>query len=228
MSNSTNVLSNLIVAESKAWQLLAVAEERNFFTPNQTEKDLSERLYDLAFELFGIKRYWHKRIVRSGKNTLLPYAVNPPNLTLQTDDILFVDFGPVFEKWEADIGKTYVIGNDARKHKLAKDVELVWDEGRNYYLANKEKLTGADFYHYTKQLAKTYGWDFGNIHAGHLIGKFPHEKIAGEKTVNYIHPDNNLLMGTPYPDNTERYWIYEVHLIDEANEIGAFYEKVLC
>lgn len=222
-----HILQQLLEAENKAWQLLAVAEERNFFTPNQTEKDLSNRLYDLAFELYGIKKYWHKRIVRSGKNTLFPYAENPPDLAIQPDDILFIDFGPVFEKWEADIGKTYVIGDDARKEKLRRDVELVWDEGRDFYLANKEHLTGADFYNHTKKIAAEYGWQFGNIHAGHLIGQFPHEVIAGEKVINYIHKDNDTLMCQTYPDGTERFWIYEVHLIDPANQIGAFYEKVL-
>jgi hypothetical protein len=37
---------------------------------------------------------------------------------------VFFDFGPVFEEWEADVGRTYVIGNDSLKHKLKKDIEL--------------------------------------------------------------------------------------------------------
>jgi Xaa-Pro dipeptidase len=47
----------------------------------------------------------------------LPYAHNPENITLQADDILFFDFGPVFEKWEADVGRTYVIGQNELKIK---------------------------------------------------------------------------------------------------------------
>ena len=31
--------------------------------------------------------YWHKRIVRSGPNTLLPYRENPPDRAIGTDDI---------------------------------------------------------------------------------------------------------------------------------------------
>ena len=82
--------------------------------------------------MFGIKKYWHKRIVRSGKNTLLPYKENPPDLTIQEDDILFFDFGPVFDDWEADVGKTYVVGNNAKKLKLSKDVESAWHEGKAF------------------------------------------------------------------------------------------------
>ena len=45
-----------------------------------------------------------------GRNTLHPYKSNPENLLLKEDDILFIDFGPVFEDWEADFGRTYVKG----------------------------------------------------------------------------------------------------------------------
>ncbi|WP_431213706.1 hypothetical protein ACQ86N_01985 [Puia sp. P3] len=31
---------------------------------------------------------------------------------------MFFDFGPIFEDWEADFGRTYVIGSDPTKHKL--------------------------------------------------------------------------------------------------------------
>ncbi|UPT68809.1 MAG: aminopeptidase P family protein [Sphingobacteriales bacterium JAD_PAG50586_3] len=220
-------LEQLLEAETKAWQLFEVAEERNYFTAGQTEKDLSNRLYDLAFELFAIKKYWHKRIVRSGRNTLLPYSENPPDLALQPDDILFVDFGPVFEKWEADIGKTYVIGDDARKLKLSRDVESVWDEVRDYYIVNKETITGAELYAFAKKIAQEYGWAFGNTMAGHLVGRFPHEVIPGDKIINYIHPDNRERMSLMYPNGTERFWILEIHMVDAANQMGGFYEKVL-
>ena len=67
-------------------------------------------IYALAEKMYGISTYWHKRIVRAGRNTLLPYAENPPDLTIGEDDILFLDLGPVFEKWEADFGRTFVLG----------------------------------------------------------------------------------------------------------------------
>ena len=40
---------------------------------------------------------------------------------IQDNDILFFDFGPIIENWEADLGRTYVIGNDPMKLKL-KDI----------------------------------------------------------------------------------------------------------
>lgn len=148
-----SIKEKLIEAEQMALKLLTVAEDRRYFTANQTEKQLNLKLYNLAFELFGIKKFWHKRIVRSGKNTLCPYKENPPDLEIQTDDILFIDFGPVFENWEADIGNTYVIGNNPHKLKLKQDVKLAWEEGRDFYNKHKHELTGADFYNYTKKIS---------------------------------------------------------------------------
>jgi len=70
--------------------------------------------------MYGITTYWHKRIVRAGKNTFLPYADNPPDLFIGDDDILFVDLGPVFEQWEADFGRTFVIGPNLLSSKCGK------------------------------------------------------------------------------------------------------------
>ena len=220
-------LTKLIEAEKNAEILFQEIENRNLIIAGKTERQLNTEVFNLAFELFGIKKFWHKRIVRSGKNTLLPYQENPPILTVQKDDILFFDFGPVFDDWEADVGKTYVLGNDPKKIKLKRDVELAWKEGKKYFDENKQLLTGAAFYQYTKELAKKYGWEYGNHHCGHLIGNFPHEKILGEEEINYIHPNNNLLMSEKDINGNERFWIYEIHFIDEELKIGGFFEQLL-
>ena len=43
------------------------------------EVEASNAIRDLAAEMFGVSRHWHKRIVRAGPNTLQPYAQNPPD-----------------------------------------------------------------------------------------------------------------------------------------------------
>lgn len=224
MSNSLN---SLILAEQNAIHLFRQIEERQFIQPGKTEKELNNEVYQLAFELFGIKKYWHKRIVRSGRNTLLPYRENPENLVIKYDDVLFFDFGPVFEEWEAVFGRTFVLGNDPLKLMLQRDIELAWLEGKDFYEQHKSELTGADFYAFTKQLAEKYGWEYGNEHCGHLIGNFPHEQIIGEETINYIHPDNHQKMSEKDKHGNERYWIYEIHFVDRKAEIGGFYEQLV-
>lgn len=223
----TAQLQQLIEAEKKAAQLFEAIETRQLVSPGKTEKELNTEVMELAFELFGIRKYWHKRIVRSGKNTLLPYSANPENLTLQNDDILFFDFGPVFDEWEADFGRTYVVGSNERKLKLMRDVEAAWHEGNAYFHAHRESLTGSEFYAFTQHLAKKYGWEYGNEHCGHLIGNFPHEQIVGEETIHYIHPENQLLMNAPDQHGQPREWIYEIHFIDEKEQIGGFFEQLM-
>lgn len=220
-------LHNLRSAEEKAIVLFDTMHARNLIVAGKSERELNTAIFKLAEELFEIKKYWHKRIVRAGKNTLLPYRENPPDLILQNDDILFFDFGPVFEDWEADVGKTYVIGNNVEKNKLKQDVELAWKEGKAFYDAHKTKLTGADFYKYTEALAQKYGWQYGNEHCGHLIGNFPHEQLLGEEKVNYIHPENNTLMCEKDKLGNERFWIYEIHFVNRDLEIGGFFEQMV-
>tara|TARA_R110002050_G_scaffold122015_1_gene240466 strand:- start:1997 stop:2674 length:678 start_codon:yes stop_codon:yes gene_type:complete len=220
-------LQNLMEAERKAEILFQEIEKRNLVQAGKSEKELNTEIYKLAFELFSIKKYWHKRIVRAGSNSLLPYRENPPDHRLQKSDILFFDFGPVFDDWEADVGKTYVLGEDAHKLKLKQDVELAWYEGKAYFEVHKESITGAEFYRYTCGLAQKYGWEYGNEHCGHLIGNFPHENIYGEEEVNYIHPNNNLPMLALHNNKLARHWIYEIHFIDPINKIGGFFEQLL-
>src|SRR6185312_7801127 len=91
-------------------------EDQHIINPGRSESRINEAIYSLAQKMYGISQYWHKRIVRAGSNTLLPYDENPPDLVVQKDDILFVDLGPVFQAWEPDFGRTYVLGDDPLKH----------------------------------------------------------------------------------------------------------------
>ena len=88
----------LLEAQKKAAQLFDEVQIRGLIRAGITECQLNEKIYDLAKELYGITTYWHKRIVRAGKNTLLPYAENPPDLMISEDEILFLDLGPVFRR----------------------------------------------------------------------------------------------------------------------------------
>jgi Xaa-Pro dipeptidase len=216
----------LLDAQQKAEHLFAVAKDRGYIASGQMEKDLNTKMYDLALELYGIRKYWHKRIVRVGANTLLPYRENPPNLPITADDILFFDFGPVFEDWEADVGRTYVLGDDSAKHKLSTDIVAGWHEGRAYF-RDHPNITGSELYAFSSAMARRYGWEYGGPHCGHLIGNFPHEKILGEEVENYIHPDNHQRMADPDRHGTFRHWIYEIHFVDRARQMGGFFEQLL-
>lgn len=218
--------SKLIEAENIAQQLFNVIEERQLIKPGKSENELNEEIFQLAEELFGIKKFWHKRIVRAGVNTLSPYDDNPPNLMIQEDDILFLDFGPIIEEWEADFGRTYVLGNDPLKHKLKNDIELAWHEAKDWF-HQQTKLTGAEYWHYLLELAKKCGWEYGGQLGGHLIGHFPHERLEPKNYGLYIHPENPNDLFLPDANGNKREWILEIHFVDRKKGIGGFFEQLL-
>tara|TARA_B100000902_G_scaffold141651_1_gene139409 strand:+ start:625 stop:1275 length:651 start_codon:yes stop_codon:yes gene_type:complete len=213
-------------AEKKAADLFKEIEVKKLLIPGKSEKEINTSIFDLAFAMFGIKKYWHKRIVRCGENTLQPYKENPPNLILKEDDILFIDFGPIFEEWEADFGRTYVIGKDPYKIKLKKDIESAWHDCKKYFDTQK-KITGAELYQYACDLALNYNWEFGGEIAGHIIGNYPHERLEKEDKTNYIHPNNPEDMFNKDKKGKVRNWILEIHFIDRKKQIGGFFEQLL-
>jgi Xaa-Pro dipeptidase len=213
-------------AQTKAEKLFHEIDARGLVRHGITESKLNDDIYALAKEIYGIETYWHKRIVRAGRNTLLPYAENPPDVTIEANDILFLALGPVFEDWEADFGRTFVLGSDPLKHKLRRDVGQAFADGKRYFHENPA-ITSGELYRYAQFLAIQFGWEFGGPIAGHLIGEFPHEKIAGDKVTLYIHPDSQLSMCSLDEKGRKRHWILEIHFVDRERQIGGFYEELL-
>lgn len=216
----------LLQAEKIAIELFDEISKRGLIVAEKTENELNEEIFDVAKEMFGIEKHWHKRIVRSGENTLFPYKENPPNRVIEKDDILFFDFGPIIENWEADLGRTYVIGNNPKKLKLKSDIEKAWHETKQWFDAQTE-LKASDLFQYAVQKAEDHGWEFGGEIAGHLIGEFPHEKLEPGNYQLYVHPDNHNDMFLPDSEGNERNWILEIHFVDKADKIGGFYEQLL-
>jgi Xaa-Pro dipeptidase len=216
----------LLDAQDKAAQLFAEIERIGMIRAGVGERELSDEIRDLAAEMFGVERHWHKRIVRAGENTLQPYRKNPPDRPIAEDDIVFCDFGPIFDRWEADFGRTFVLGDDPRKRALRDDLPRVWAKGRDYFDSHPD-VTGAELFDHVVALSGDAGWAFGGTIAGHLVGEFPHEKIAGDAIESYIAPGSDNPMRRT--DRTGRvcHWILEVHLTDPARRFGGFYEELL-
>jgi Xaa-Pro aminopeptidase len=216
----------LLDAQDKAAELFAEIETRGTIRPGVTEVQASDEIRDLAADLFGVDRHWHKRIVRAGPNTLQPYRKNPPNREIAADDIAFADFGPVFEAWEADFGRTFVLGGDPVKQRLRDDLPVVWRAGREYFRSQPE-VTGEQLFAHVAGLAEQAGWEFGGEIAGHLVGQFPHEKVDGDKIESYIAPGSDQPMRRADRSGRACHWILEVHLVDRARQIGGFFEELL-
>ena len=216
----------LRIAQNKAERLFDEIGQRGLIRAGLSESRLNEDIYKLAKQMFGITTYWHKRIVRAGRNTLAPYDENPPDLMIGEDDILFLDLGPVFEDWEADFGRTFVLGSDPLKLKLGDDVGKAFAEGKRYFDETPE-ITACQLFRYALTLANKFGWEFGGSIAGHLIGQFPHDRIAGDKVTLYVHPESHLLMRSLNEKGQKRHWILEIHFVDREHQIGGFFEELL-
>lgn len=200
-------------------------QELGFVEPGRTESEVNEDIHRLAADEFGTTTHWHKRIVRAGKNTLCPYDDNPPDLMIQDDDVVFLDLGPVFEDWEADVGRTYVLGSDSVKERLVSDGEECWHLAKQHYDATPD-ITAAEFFDHIQQLAQERGWEMGQFHSGHLIGDFPHDRPP-EKVHNFIMPGNDRPMRGVGGDGNQLEWILEIHFVDKGRQIGAFFEQLL-
>ncbi len=226
MAPDADRIAALREAETKASALFDAAVSRGLVVPGKTERQLADEVRALALELFGIRRYWHKRIVRAGVNTLEPYAANPPDRVLGEDDIVFFDFGPLLEDWEADFGRTWVLGDDPVKHRLAADLPVIWNAAREHFHASPD-ITGAQLFQHVLGLIADAGWSHGASHAGHLVGEFPHEKINGDDIDCYITDGNDAAMRRLDAAGHPCHWILEVHLIATGRDFGGFYEQLI-
>jgi Xaa-Pro aminopeptidase len=218
--------ARLLDAQAKAVELFAEVESRGIIAPGVGERAASDAVRDLAADMFGVTRHWHKRIVRAGPNTLEPYAENPPDRLMTEDDIVFADFGPIFEEWEADFGRTFVLGPDPRKAALRDALPVVWEEGRAHFASHPD-ITGEELFDFVVERSEAAGWEFGGPIAGHLVGQFPHQKIDGDKIESYIAPGSTGRMRRQDGHGQECHWILEVHLVDRERQIGGFFEELL-
>ena len=81
-----------------------------FLAPGRTESEVDKLVFDTALADYGTRKHWHQRLPRHGRNTVHPIYKNVPDVALNSDDIAFVDLGPVFGDMEADFARTYVLG----------------------------------------------------------------------------------------------------------------------
>ncbi len=187
----------LLDAQDKAAQLFDEIERREMIRPGVGEQELSDEIRDLAARLLGVTGHWHRRIVRAGENTLQPFREHPPDRVVADGDIVFLDLGPIFEEWEADFGRTFVLSDDPDKLAVRDALPRVWRAGRDHFESHP------------------------------LLGEFPHRKVVGNGVEWYITPGSDKPMRRKDPNGLVCHWILEIHLNDSARGFGGFYEQLL-
>ena len=206
--------------------LLDAIEARGFIEPGRTERDVETDVFALAEADFGITKHWHKRICRAGTNAKYTARDNPPVLTIADDDLVYLDLGPVIGHWEADVGRSYVVGDDPEKHRLVADLERGFAALRDAYAADVD-ATGAALYQFATDWAEARDWAFGGVIAGHVVDEFPHSHRPGEKDWFRINPANGGRLRDPHPNGDDRFWIGEIHLVSRDGRFAGFYEQLL-
>jgi Xaa-Pro dipeptidase len=226
MTNGNERRAALVTAENKAFALFDAIEAAGLVAPGKSEGELDREIFALAAERFGVTRHWHKRVVRVGANTVCIFSDTPPERVIEADDIVYLDLGPVFADWEADVGRSYVVGNDPQKKRLVADLPRIFDIVQAHYRATPD-ITGAGLYAFAQKAAADSGWLFGGVIAGHIVGEFPHAQIPGDKALTRIAPANPTRMSEPDGNGNEKHWILEIHLVNHARTYGGFYERLL-
>ena len=217
----------LEAAEAKGMALFDAVEREGLVRAGRSEKDVDQDIFDLAREKFGVQRHWHKRIVRAGVNTIMVYADDPPERVIEADDTVYLNFGPIFGEWQADIGRSYALGSDPQKNQLVADLARLFGVVQAHYRA-APGITGAELYAFAQASAEEAGWLFGGAIAGHIIlGDYSMPRPPGDAARNYIAPGNNEAMRLPDTLERERHWILEIHLVDRTRTFGGFYERLL-
>ena len=219
--------TKLLHAEKTALALFETVEKNHLIIAGKSEAQLSSEISELASARFGIDNHWHKKIVRTGKNTLCIYPDNPPNEIIQEDAVVIIDFGPIVDGYEADLGRTYITGSDENKIKIKTAAEKAWYETQAWYNSHTH-LKSSDLFQYVVEKAADYGYTFGGAIAGHIVGKFPHEQPADPQSLELdVHPQNHQDMFLPDANGNKRQWILELLFIDKEKETGAYFEQLL-
>lgn len=221
-----SIARSLVDAQHKAAALFDTVVSSQLIQPGKLESELSADIHDLAKVQFGLRRHWHKKIVRAGPNTLLTYSEESADRRIDADDIVYLDFGPVFDEWEADFGRTYALGADPLKHRLIADLSTAFQSGKELFQRTPD-LTAGQLYDHVNGLAGAAGWAFGAPTAGHLIGQFPHERAPGDSRRFSIRHGNAQSLREPDHNGRQRHWILEIHFVDRQRQIGGFLEELL-
>ena len=213
-------------AQAKALDLFSKIERNCLIRAGVSEHQIEDEIGELAAREFGVEKHWHRRIVRAGPNTVTIAGDNPPVRIIQPDDIVYVDLGPVFEVWEADVGRSYSLSSDLDKQRLVADLPRIFEKVQAWYHCDPG-MSGAALYSYAQDAAVEAGWRFGGQIAGHIVSEFAHGLIPGDKALNRISPLNPFPMNDLYGKGQIRHWILEIHLVALDENFGGFYERLL-
>lgn len=204
-------LDKFLKARELTQKIVEVFSSKVFVGMSEAQGNL---ILEELFLEFKAEKKWHPTKFRIGKNTTKSFKdISEENVYLNEDDIYFVDIGPVLDGHEGDYGKTFMLGNNILYQNIIEASFKVFNETKAKW--ENEKFSGAKLYSFAKEYAHKLGYKLNERMSGHRVGDFPHHVFYRGSLNDFEKvPCENL-------------WILEIHLIDEENKIGAFFEDIL-
>ncbi len=162
----------------------------------------------------GMRRGWHHIIVRFGPNTTKDFMErSEPGVVLGSDDIFFVDIGPIFEDTEGDAGDTFVVGDDPEHHRAKARRADHLGPGPRPVVHHRRLGPGA--VRLRRRDHRAVGWKLNLDLSGHRLSDYPHSAhYDGPLAEVQFRPNPNL-------------WVLEIAIAHPERPFGAFYEDLL-
>lgn len=203
--------ARLAEARQKTWK--AVETIAGGIRPGMRESEAIKLAQKTLVEM-GARKFWHKCHVRFGGGTVLSFNDAYADTELGSDDLFYVDIGPIWDGIEGDAGATFVVGNDPEKKRCRADALAVYEAVKARWQSHG--ISGKELYEYADAQARQRGWVLAPSYVrGHRLAEFPHS-FHSELAINELD-------FCPKPQR----WVLEIHICHPSLTYGAFYEDLL-
>ncbi|MDH4467663.1 MAG: M24 family metallopeptidase [Bacteriovoracaceae bacterium] len=189
------------------------------------EEGMSENdgheLIDSTLTKLGSDKKWHPNKFRFGKNTTKSFReISDHSIKLKSNDIYFLDIGPVFDGHEGDYGETFIFNNNNSLSASVEEYKKIILVSRSVFqlVVDEWKVnpsSGANLYQFAEKKSQELGYQLNLKMAGHRLSDFPHA----------IHFKGSLSEVDSVPE--KNLWILEILIRHPTQEIGAFFEDII-
>ena len=171
--------ARLLDAQAKAAELFAAIEPRGIIAPGVREIEASDAIRDLAADdVRGQPALAQADRPGRAEHPAAVQAEPAGPRDRRGRHRVPATSGPSSSTWEADFGRTYVLGDDPVKLRLRDALPVMFRAGRRFFEAH-EDVTGEQWYAHMTGLAEADGWTFGGAIAGHLVRAVPAREDRG-------------------------------------------------
>ena len=191
---------------------LMASELASNIQPGMIEADAHE-LYKTICKEKGVEKNWHAPKLRFGPNTLKTFKELSDPYTLQSDDIFYIDIGPIVDGHEADYGETFKLGQNLEHTRIIESSKALFLEVREYWRTSG--VSGKELYEWASMRAESLGYHLNMGSDGHRISDFPHHIFFKGAIIDC----KEVLIPNA--------WILEIQLDHPSHKFGAFYEDIL-